>query len=137
VDNEWVVDEGARGIKKEMDMIEDKIAERTYAPGTGPNTIVRGNATSDDGLEWEVEGDVAGGSSDGESGVVVEGGENVVVSGGNNEVDNTVVGDGDSGNVVDDDVAPGPDGIVGVVDDNHIDEGGEEGPSCGDGVVCP
>ena len=115
VDNEWVVDEGARGIKKEMDMIEDKIAERTYAPGTGPNAIVRGNATGDDGLEWEVEGDVAGGSSDGESGVVVEGGENVVA----------------------DDVAPEPDGIVEVADDNHIDEGDEEGPSCGDGVVCP
>jgi len=114
VDNEWVVDEGARGIKKEMDMIEDKIAERTYAPGTGPNAIVRGNATGDDGLEWEVEGNVAGGIS-GESGVVVEGGENVVA----------------------DDVAPEPDGIVEVADDNHIDEGDEEGPSCGDGVVCP
>jgi len=125
VDNEWVVDEGAQRIKREMNQINNRIVNITYAPGTGPNTVVRGNATGDDGLEWEVEGDAAGGSSGGESGIFYEGGEKVVAGGGSDVVDNVVEidggssggGNGNGGNDIDNTVDPGPDGIVGVVDE--------------------
>jgi len=119
VDNEWVVDEGAQGIKKEMNQIQEQIKNITYAAGTGPGgeggVIIEGDEqgiktgsgeNGDDGLKPEVKTDVAGGNDVRE--------ENVIDSG-----DDVV--DTPSKTKDNDDVTPEPN----IVDDT-IDEGSGE-----------
>jgi len=86
-------------IKQEMNQIENKIAERTFAPGTSGTgnatndikdvVIKEGESSGDDGLKPEIKKDVAGRGNSGDSGVVIEGGKNNVVSGGHNEDEST------------------------------------------------
>lgn len=109
-DENWTVDEGewtvsnqAREIKRDMNQITNQIKDITYALGTGPGGV---------------------------AGVIVDGdGQGVVTdNGGNNVVDSGTVDSGDSGSNdvagVDDDVVPGPQGIVGV----FVPEPREDGP---------
>jgi len=111
--NEWVVDEGAQGIKKEMNQIQNQIKNITYAAGTGPGgvggvvvegdkqVVVTGESNEDDGLTPNVKTDVAGGG-------------NNVVDGGDNVVSNKVIDGGDSGgsDVAGVDEGPGEPGVV-------------------------
>jgi len=111
-EGEWTVSNKVREIKRDMNQITNQIKDIVYAPGTGPGGV---------------------------GGVVVDG-DDVVMDGdgGGNVVDNVVAGDGvddgvvaddmsvDAGPItddsvgdgVDDGVDPGPDGIVGVIDDD-------------------
>lgn len=132
VDGEWVVDEGARGIKEEMNQIKNQIVERTFAPGTydtgdstndvGNIVVEEGNGSGDDGLTPEVETDVGQGNNNGNN--VVE--NNVVEEGmdedsSNNVVENNVVSGGTSGDTggdnIDDGIDDGP-GDPGQVDED-------------------
>ncbi len=70
--NEWVVDEGAQEIKKEMNEIRNQIENITYASGTGPNTVVRGNASGDDGLKTEIKKGATEGNASGDDGLKTE-----------------------------------------------------------------
>ena len=100
VDNEWVVDEGAQGIKKEMNQIKEQIAERTFAPGTSGIgegkkdiqiiVIEEGESSGGDGLKPEVETSVGEGDDGLQPAVKTE-----VASGGHGE--NNVIDEGDSG----------------------------------------
>jgi len=91
-EGEWVVSDKVREIKRDMNQITNQIKNITYASGT---------------------------TAGGVGGVVVDGdGPDIVTGdGGGNVVDNDVAGNG--GNVVDG-VDPGPDGIVGVIEDNDV-----------------
>jgi len=87
VEGEWVIDEGQQNqvenkaweIKQEMNQINNQIAERTYAPGTGPG---------------------------GESGVVIKGDKQGVVTGGGNSGDNVVENEIASGGYNEDEPLP-------------------------------
>jgi len=105
----WTIDEGnwtvsnkAREIKRDMNQIQNQIKDITYASGTEPG--VGGGYAPGTGPGGDVVDNVVAGDNDN------------VIDSGNNVIDNTIVdnGRGNSGDdVVDDDVAPGPQGIVG------------------------
>ncbi|MFA7707890.1 MAG: hypothetical protein WCX73_02990 [Candidatus Pacearchaeota archaeon] len=144
VDGKWVIDPGqsnnethtidkgknqtenkAWEIKQEMDQIQNQIMNITYAEGT---TAGGGGGVVYEGGKQKI---VAGDENGGEPGVVIEGGENEVVTGGheeNNVVNNVIEGEENR-------EGSGSNGDSGG-DEAVIDGGGEEGPSCGDGVVC-
>ena len=131
--NEWVVDPGYRKMKEEINQIKNQIKNVTYALGTGPNVVIEGGAASGyDGLEWEVEGDVAG-DSGGDDGL-------------EREVKTYSEGDGTGKNeIVEDGEASGGEAYYDPTNDevvtNNIDEapGGidsSDDGDCGDGVDC-
>jgi len=114
-------------IKKEIDVIEGKIIERTFAPGTEgvgepgkdiANVIIDGDKSSgDDGLTPEIETDVAEGGNKNHvvENVVVEDGGNNVVDKSSKTKDNEDVSP--EPNIVDNTVDDGP-GEPGVVDED-------------------
>ena len=111
--NEWVMDPGYREMKKEMDQIQNRIVNITYAPGTSAGGV-GGVVVDGDDVVTDSDGNVV---------------DNVVVTDENMAVDSRIIDGGDSGggygNVVDDDELPGPQGIVG--NQGYGDDEGHQG----------
>jgi len=97
--NKWVIDPGYKKMKQEMNQIQNQIRNITYAPGTG--SIDNGN-------------------------VVIDNNEETVVVTDDKTIDKGPVdSDNSNKNIIDDDVAPGPQGIVG--NQGYSDDEGHQG----------
>jgi len=97
--NEWVIDPGYKKMKQEMKQIQNQIKNITYAPGT--SSVDNGN-------------------------VVINNNEEKVVVTDDKTIDKGPVdSDNSNKNIIDDDVAPGPQGIVG--NQGYSDDEGHHG----------
>ena len=137
-DGEWTIDEGnwtisnkAREIKKDMNQITKQIKNITYAPGTGPGDNGGVVIDGDDNRRYapgtgpgdnggvNIDNVVAGDGNGGDAKDTIDAGDIVIDN--SKTVDSRTIdnsGSDSGGNDVDNTIDPGPDGIVGVIDED-------------------